>query len=213
VFDRPAASSAALPADAQDGVQEPAFVTIDTESTLAASPIGWASLIESAKVQQIGSLNEPLARWQMPASHRDRSPIACLNLGPSRQESIMGILDALMGHGSEVAAKEVAGRLEGVLLPDETAMLAFRLFRDFFAFTEKRLIIVEIQGVTGRKVEYLTIPYRSITRYSLETVGTFDTDAELKIWISGDSTPIERTLGKGTDIPGIQLALAAGVLN
>ena len=63
----------------------------------------------------------------------------------------MGILDALMGHGSEVAAKEVAGRLEGVLLPDETAKLAFRLFRDFFAFTEKRLIIVEIQGATGRK--------------------------------------------------------------
>jgi hypothetical protein len=126
---------------------------------------------------------------------------------------MMGIPDALMGHGSEVAAKEVAGRLEGVLLTDETAKLAFRLFRDFFAFTEKRLIIVEIQGVTGRKVEYLTIPYRSITRYSLETAGTFDMDAELKIWISGDSTPIERTLGKGADIAGIQLALAAGVLN
>ena len=39
----------------------------------------------------------------------------------------MGIPDALMGHGSEVAAKEVAGRLEGVLLTDETAKLAFRL--------------------------------------------------------------------------------------
>ena len=52
-----------------------------------------------------------------------------------------------------------------------------------------------------------------MTRYSLETAGTFDMDAELKIWISGDSTPIERTLGKGTDIAGIQLALAAGVLN
>jgi hypothetical protein len=124
----------------------------------------------------------------------------------------MGILNALMGHGSEVAAEEVAERLKGVLLPDEKIELAFRLIRDFFAFTEKRLIIVEIQGVTGRKVDYLTIPYRSVTRYSLETAGTFDMDAELKIWISGDSTPIERTLGKGTDIPGIQLALAAGVL-
>ena len=124
----------------------------------------------------------------------------------------MGILDGLLGHGSKVAAEEVAGRLEGVLLPDETVELAFRLLRDFFAFTEKRLIIVEIQGVTGRKVDYLTIPYRSVTRYSLETAGTFDLDAELKIWISGDGTPIERTLGKGTDIAGIQLALAAGVL-
>ena len=124
----------------------------------------------------------------------------------------MGILNALMGHGSEVAAEEVAERLKDVLLPDEKIELAFRLIRDFFAFTEKRLIIVEIQGVTGRKVDYLTIPYRSVTRYSLETAGTFDMDAELKIWISGDSAPIERTLGKGTDIPGIQLALAAGVL-
>jgi Bacterial PH domain len=52
-----------------------------------------------------------------------------------------------------------------------------------------------------------------MTRYSLETAGTFDMDAELKIWISGDSTPIERTSGKGADIAGIQLALAAGVLN
>ena len=124
----------------------------------------------------------------------------------------MGILNALLGHGSEVAAEEVAGRLKDVLLPDEKVELAFRLIRDFFAFTEKRLIIVEIQGVTGRKVDYLTIPYRSVTRYSLETAGTFDMDAELKIWISGDSTPIERTVGKGTAIAGIQLALAAGVL-
>ena len=113
----------------------------------------------------------------------------------------MVIMGRIHGHGSEVAAKEVAGRLEGVLLPDETAMLAFRLFRDFFAFTEKRLIIVEIQGVTGREVEFLTIPYRSITRYSLETVGKFDPDAELKIWISGDSTPIERTLGERERYP------------
>jgi hypothetical protein len=125
---------------------------------------------------------------------------------------MMGLFDGLLGHGSEVAADKVIGKLEGVLLPDETVQLAYRLIRDFFVFTEKRLIIVEIQGMTGKKVDYLTIPYRSVTRYSLETAGTFDLDAELKIWISGDSTPIQRTLGKGTDIAGIQLALAAGVL-
>ena len=84
--------------------------------------------------------------------------------------------------------------------------------RDFFVFTEKRILLVDIQGITGRKVEYLSIPYRSISRYALETAGTFDLDAELKIWISGDSTPIQRTLKRGTDVKAIQLALSAGVL-
>ena len=77
----------------------------------------------------------------------------------------MGILDALMGHGSEVAAKEVAGKLEGVLLPDETVRLAYRLIRDFFVFTEKRLIIVEMQGILGKKVDDLTSPYRSAASF------------------------------------------------
>ncbi len=67
-----------------------------------------------------------------------------------------------LGHGSEVAAEKIFEKLEGVLLPDETVRLAYRLIRDFFAFTEKRLIIVEIQGMTGKKVDYLTIPYRSV---------------------------------------------------
>lgn len=74
------------------------------------------------------------------------------------------------------------------------------------------MLIVDVKGISGRKVEYLSIPYRSITRYALKTAGTFDLDAELKIWVSGDSTPIERTLKYGTDVMAIQLALSAGVL-
>jgi hypothetical protein len=100
----------------------------------------------------------------------------------------------------------------GILLPGEQAQLAFKIIRDFFVFTDRRFILVDIQGITGRKVDYLSIPYRSITRFSLETAGTFDLDAELKLWVSGEPKPIERTLSKHTDIKGIQRALAAGVL-
>jgi len=71
--------------------------------------------------------------------------------------------------------------------------------------------MVDIQGMTGSKVDYMSIPYRSITRFSVETAGTFDLDSELKIWVSGSDSPIAKTLKKGTDVRGIQRALATGI--
>ena len=57
--DRPAVSSAGLPADAQDGVQAPAFVTIDTEQPL----LHRRSRVDPIrKVQQIGSLDAVVRR-------------------------------------------------------------------------------------------------------------------------------------------------------
>ena len=124
----------------------------------------------------------------------------------------MGLLDGLLGHGSEVDASKLAHRLDGVLLDGESVHLAFRVVRDFFVFTARRMIIVDIQGLRGSKVTYLSIPYRAITRFSVETAGTFDLESELKIWVSGDALPIQKTLKRGTDVRGIQRAIAAGVL-
>lgn len=124
----------------------------------------------------------------------------------------MGFFGALMGNASEVDADEIRTRLDGILVPDEEIRLAYKLVRDYFVFTEARLILVNIQGITGKKTQYHSIPYKSITHFSLETAGTFDLDAELKLWISGTEAPVERTLSKGANIPAIQQALAAGVL-
>lgn len=90
--------------------------------------------------------------------------------------------------------------------------LAYQVIRDFFVFTNKRLILVDIQGITGSKVDYQSIPYRAIVRFSVETAGTFDLDAELKVWVSGSAEPIQKTLKKGTDVRGIQRALATAIL-
>ncbi|MBP2550045.1 hypothetical protein J2858_002978 [Neorhizobium galegae] len=123
----------------------------------------------------------------------------------------MGLFDSLMGHGSKVDPADLNKRLDGVLIDGEAPQLAFRIVRDFFVFTQHRLILVDIQGMTGSKVSYTSVPYRAITRFAVETAGTFDLDSELKIWVSGSATPIERTLGKGSDVRGIQRALATGV--
>ena len=122
----------------------------------------------------------------------------------------MGILEGLLGHGSDLSPAEVNEQLSGILVPGETVQVAFRIIRDLIVFTDRRLILVDKQGITGRKVAYMTVPYRAITCFSVETAGNFDLDSELKIWVSGRE-PIQRTLKRGADILGIQQAIAASL--
>lgn len=124
----------------------------------------------------------------------------------------MGLFDGLMGNASEVNLQEVQRDFANVLAPTETIEKAYRLIRDMFIFTNKRLILVDKQGVTGKKVEYHSIPYKSITHFSIETAGNFDLDAELKIWISGTQMPIEKQFNKSLNIYELQSVLAEYVL-
>ena len=120
----------------------------------------------------------------------------------------MGMLDALMGNASKIDAAKVQGEFDKVLAPGERVEHAYQLFRDYFVFTSKRLVLVDKQGLTGSKVEYHSIPYKSITHFSVETAGTFDLDAELKIWLSGTSTPIQKRFNKQLSIYEVQAVLA-----
>ena len=119
------------------------------------------------------------------------------------------MLNRILGNASEVEAKKLQKDLQHVLGEGETVAYAYKLIRDFFVFTERRLLLVDKQGMTGRKVEYHSIPYKSISSFSVETAGNFDMDAEMKIWLSGRSTPIEKKFKRGTDVViGVQKALA-----
>ncbi|KQT61842.1 MULTISPECIES: PH domain-containing protein [unclassified Aureimonas] len=124
----------------------------------------------------------------------------------------MGLFSGLLGLASDVDVGAVRRDLEPILLPEEEVDLAFAVIRDLFVFTSHRLILVDKQGMTGRKREIVSLPYRSITMFSVENAGTFDTDSELKIWISSQGVPLVKTLSRGTNITGIQQALAKGVL-
>lgn len=80
--------------------------------------------------------------------------------------------------------------------------------RDMFIFTSRRLILLDKQGLTGKKVSYVSVPYKSIRMFSVETAGTFDLDAELKIWVAGVASPMERQFKRGDAIFEVQVALA-----
>ena len=120
----------------------------------------------------------------------------------------LGIMDGLMGNSSSISKEEATNTLNDVLFPGEEVQQAYKLIRDLIVFTGSRLILVDKQGMTGKKVEYHSIPYKSITHFSTETAGTFDLDAELKIWVSGADLPITKNFKKGNSIAEIQKLLA-----
>lgn len=124
----------------------------------------------------------------------------------------MGFLDGIMGNASEVNTAEVQKEFARVLAPNEQIDKAYKLIRDMFIFTNKRLILVDKQGITGKKVEYHSIPYKNITHFSIETAGNFDLDAELKIWISGNAAPLQKQFNKNLNIYELQSVLADYVL-
>jgi hypothetical protein len=120
----------------------------------------------------------------------------------------MGLLSNLLGNASEIDIVKVQNELAPVLVPGEIIGKGFKVFRDMFIFTDHRLIMIDKQGITGSKVNYHSILYRSITQFSVETAGSFDADSELKIWVSGGGLPISKEFKKGTDVVGIQKYLA-----
>lgn len=115
----------------------------------------------------------------------------------------MGLLSHFLGNATEVDNASIQTELEPVLAPGETVGRAFKIFRDLFVFTDHRLILVDKQGLTGSKVTYHSILYRGITQFSVETAGSFDADAELKIWTSG-GLALQKEFKRGTDIVGLQ---------
>ncbi len=125
----------------------------------------------------------------------------------------MGLFNKLLGNASEASIDKLTQKYGRLLTDTEQIELGFTLFRDVFMFTNKRLILIDIQGITGSKIEYKSMPYKNISRFSLETSGTLDLDAELKIWISSENTPsVSKKFNKSVDIYEIQKYLADKVM-
>lgn len=120
----------------------------------------------------------------------------------------MGLFNGVLGNASKIDTSEIDADFKKILAKEEIVEHAYLLIRDYFVFTNKRLVLVDKQGITGSKVEFHSIPYKSITHFSIETGGTFDLDAELKIWISGSAAPVQKRFGKNLNIFDVQGVLA-----
>lgn len=72
-----------------------------------------------------------------------------------------------------------------MLVDGESIVGTFKAIRDGVVFTNKRIFVINVQGITGKKVDYTSLPYSKIQAYSVETAGVIDLDSELELWFSG----------------------------
>ncbi|CAM4060868.1 helicase [Flavobacterium branchiophilum] len=110
----------------------------------------------------------------------------------------MGIFNAILGNASEVDIEKINKEFEPILIDTEKIEKAFKLIKDMFIFTNKRIILVE-KELTSTKANYISIPYSSIIKFSKESAGILDLDAELKIWIKGNDMPVVKQFGKNNE--------------
>ena len=89
----------------------------------------------------------------------------------------------------------------------EAVLEVFRLTRCTFVFTNRRLVVVD-EGLSGRRVEYTSLPYRSISHTGVEADGPFSPAADLRLWVVGRSTPLERQFGPEVDVYAVQALIA-----
>lgn len=104
-----------------------------------------------------------------------------------------------------------AKRYEEALLQGETVLAEYKTVRDCLVLTSKRIMSIDVQGLTGKKVEIFSLPYSKVTAYSVETAGTFDLDAEFKVWASGLGM-MEFKFVKGTDIAKVNNILGMHIM-
>jgi hypothetical protein len=105
----------------------------------------------------------------------------------------------------------IPGDVDEVLVPGETAIAAYKTFRDAAIFTNKRLIVRDAQGVSGKKVEIYSLPYSSILMWSSENGhGVLNFNSELELWTKAGH--IKVNLQKGVDIRRLDKLISEALL-
>ena len=102
-------------------------------------------------------------------------------------------------------------KIESILIDSEEIQLAYTHARDEVWFTDKRIIAMDVQGITGSKKSFRSFPYSKISSFEVETAGTFDGDCDFKIWVSGVGA-FEIKFRKKLDIKEVGKFLSSKVL-
>lgn len=109
-----------------------------------------------------------------------------------------------------MAPTNVPSDVNELLTPGEKAIAAYKTVRDTAIFTDKRLIVRDAQGITGKKVEIYSLPYSRIDMWSTENAGKIDLNSEVELWTRAGHIKIK--LGRGIDVRQFDKLLSAAVL-
>lgn len=85
----------------------------------------------------------------------------------------------------QVDDKSFASLISPMFVDEERILSTFQSIRDGIVFTNKRIFAINVQGITGKKKDFTSLPYSKIQAFSVETAGVIDLDSELELWFSG----------------------------
>lgn len=118
----------------------------------------------------------------------------------------------LFGIATEFTREDIEKEHGWILNESETFHAGYRFARDWVLFTDKRAIFIDVQGLTGKKKEYLSIPYSKVTKFAVESPGPFDMDVDLKLWVGSDPVPTVKKVRFDTKVQPILKILSTYVL-
>ena len=122
------------------------------------------------------------------------------------------VRDIFSTKATEIDSKEAEQVIEKILMAGEKIEQSYRGLRDLLVFTDKRIIFVDIQGITGKRRNFISIPYNKIYHFAVETAGMLDTGTELKIYGPSGFLLCNFVFGKHAPIFEVQQKLAEVVL-
>ena len=119
--------------------------------------------------------------------------------------------DANLLNLRQIPINDVRNEVPGLMTGDEEIIQAFQTVRDQVIFTTKRIFVVNVQGITGKKISYFSYPYSKIQYYGIETAGVLDIDSELVLAFSNGAR-LQFDFRSNVDIRGISAAISKYIL-
>ena len=110
-----------------------------------------------------------------------------------------------------VTDTRLTGQVTPLLCPGERIVQQYQGIRDGIVFTDRRVIAVNTQGITGKKKSFVTLPYARIQAYAIESAGVMDFDSEMKLWFSGPGV-VTFELIAGSDITALAQPIGNAIL-
>lgn len=113
---------------------------------------------------------------------------------------------------SPVSDNSFANVLTPMFIAGEEILGTFQAMRDGIVFTNKRIIAINVQGLTGKKKDFTSLPYSKVSAFSVETAGVLDLDSELELWFAGLGK-VRFEFSKRADVSGICRTISEYVLH
>lgn len=120
---------------------------------------------------------------------------------------MMNLIQRLIGTATPVSAAGIESLFRAHMIRGEEILVSYRLLRDALIFTNLRVVLVDVQGVTGAKQTFRSVPYHAISYYLVESAGTLGVDARIRIYVASGVAAIEKRLHRGADVAGINRLL------